>query len=76
MEKHHAMHGTANRRIAEVHGLWVWVCAECHRGTYGVHGKYGHGKDLTLKMAAEHAWMKHYGKTEEDFIKVYGKNYL
>lgn len=76
LEKHHAMHGTANRKLAEKYGLWVWCCAECHRGTNGVHGKNGHGKDLTLKMDAEWSWIKHYGKTEEDFIQVFGKNYL
>lgn len=76
IEKHHALHGTANRRLADKDGLWVWVCPECHRGTNGVHGKNGHGKDLTLKMTAEYAWMKHYGKTEYDFVQRYGKNYL
>ena len=76
LEKHHAMHGTANRKLAERDGLWVWVCPDCHRGTYGVHGKHGHGKDMTLKMAAEYAWIKHNNKTEKDWIKRYGKNYL
>lgn len=70
------MHGTANRKIAERDGLWVWVCPDCHRGTYGVHGKEGRGKDLALKMAAEYAWLKRYGKTEQDWIQRYGKNYL
>lgn len=70
------MHGTANRRLAEEDGLWVWCCHECHRGTYGVHGKDGHGKDMTLKMAAQYAWMTRYGKTEDDFRERYGKNYL
>ena len=76
MEKHHAMHGTANRKKADKDGLWVWCCPDCHRGTDGVHGRDGHGKDTTLKMAAEWAWMKHYGKTEDDFRKRYSKNYL
>lgn len=76
LERHHAMHGTANRRLAEQDGLWIWCCPECHRGDWGVHGKNGHGKDMTLKMTAEYAWMKHYGKTEEDFIRRYGKSYL
>ena len=76
LERHHAMHGTANRKLAEEDGLWVWCCPECHTGTWGVHGKYGHGKDLTLKMAAEYAWIRTTGKTEADWIKRYGKNYL
>ena len=76
LERHHAFFGTANRRLAEEDGLWCWTCSDCHRGTYGVHGKEGHGKDMTLKMAAEWAWMKWYGKTEDDFRERYGKNYL
>ena len=76
LERHHALHGTANRKRAEEFGLWAWCCTECHRGTYGVHGKNGHDKDMTLKMAAEWAWMNYYNKTEDDFRKVFGKNYL
>ena len=76
LERHHCLHGTANRRRAEEDGLWTYLCPECHRGTDGVHGKNGHDKDLTLKKAAEYQWMKLYGKTKEDFIKRYGKNYL
>lgn len=76
LERHHCMHGTANRRLAEEDGLWVWLCPECHRGTNGVHGKNGHGKDITLKKAAEYMWLRCYEKTETDWIRRYGKNYL
>ena len=76
LEKHHCMHGTANRKLAEEDGLWVWLCSDCHRGTYGVHGYAGHDYDLTLKRAAEYAWLKENGKTVADWIKRYGKNWL
>lgn len=75
-ERHHCLHGTANRKLAEEDGLWVWLCAECHRGTNGVHGKNGQEKDETLKRAAEYAWITKNGKTVEDWIKRYGKNWL
>ena len=39
LEVHHCCHGTANRSLADKHGLWVYLCNECHRGTNGVHGK-------------------------------------
>lgn len=32
--------------------------------------------DLHLKQIAEQAWLDHYGKTIDDFIKEYGRNYL
>lgn len=75
-ETHHCMHGTANRRLADMDGLTVQLCYEHHRGNYGVHGKYGHESDLKLKQAAEYAWLKYYRKTIADWIDRYGRNYL
>jgi hypothetical protein len=40
----------------------------------GVH--FNHKFDLYLKRIAEKTWCKHYGKTIDDFIKEYGRNYL
>ena len=71
LEKHHCLHGTANRRLADEDGLFVWLCHRCHMQ---LHDK-GIG-DKGLQIVAEKAWMQRYGKTEEDFIKRYGKNYI
>lgn len=71
LEKHHCIHGTANRRLADEDGLFVWLCHNCHMQ---LHDK-GIG-DKGLQIVAEKAWMSYYGKTEEDFIKRYGKNYI
>lgn len=75
-EKHHIVFGTANRKLAEEDGLWVWLCPDCHRGTYGVHGYAGHDRDLALKRAAEYAWIRKNDSSVEEWIKRYGKNYL
>lgn len=75
LEQHHAIHGTANRKKAEELGLWVWLCPECHRGTDGVHGKNGHGKDLAVKMAAEYAFLAS-GHDMADWMREIGRNYL
>lgn len=74
LEKHHCMHGVANRKRADALGLWVWLCADCHRGTDGVHGKNGHGKDESLKMAAEYAFLQEHSL--EEWMQFFGKNYL
>ena len=71
LEKHHCIHGTANRKLADEDGLFVWLCHNCHMR---LHDK-GIG-DKGLQIVAEKAWMQHYGKTEADFIKRYGKNYI
>ena len=71
LEKHHCIHGTANRKLADEDGLFVWLCHNCHMRLHD----QGIG-DKGLQIVAEKAWMQRYGKTEEDFIKRYGKNYI
>lgn len=75
LELHHCCHGTANRAQADRYGLWVYLCSECHKGTYGVHGKHGHERDLSLERAAQRAWEAKYGSREE-FRAVFGKSWL
>ena len=76
LEEHHIFFGTANRKLSEQDGLKVWLCSFHHRGTTGVHGKYGHKLDESLKSLAQLIYMQYYKKTAEDFRKRYGKNYL
>ena len=73
---HHTMYGVRNRKKADKDGLFVWLCQEHHEGTYGVHGMCGHELDIQLKRVSEQAWLDHYGKTVEEFIERYGKNYI
>ena len=71
----HHVCGSANRSKADRDGLIVYLCADCHTGTArGVH--HNRKIDLRLKQIGQKAWMEHYGKTEEEFIKAYGKSYL
>lgn len=72
---HHVLFGK-NRKNADKDGLTVWLCYQHHEGTNGVHGKNGHELDNQLKYIAEQAWLKYYNKTQEEFIKRYGKNYI
>ncbi len=57
LECHHIYFG-ANRNISEKQGFKVWLCAEHHRGTVGVHGKYGHALDIILKQERERKYIK------------------
>jgi len=72
---HHIFFGK-NRKKADEDGLTIYLCYEHHEGTKGVHGKDGHELDIKLKRLAEKNWLEHYGKTEDDFIERYGRNYL
>lgn len=74
LELHHCIHGTANRKLADRYGLWVFLCRDCHTGTNGVHGKNGHHRDLTLKCTAQRAFERTHSR--EEFRAVFGKSYL
>lgn len=72
LQEHHVFFGTANRKQSEKYGLKVWLCFEHHLGNEGVH----HNSDLN-------AWLKRKGQevfeethTREEFISIFGKNYL
>ena len=71
VELHHCWHGTANRRLADQDGLWVYLCPDHHRR---LHDKGEH--DRELMATAEYAWMIHNHKTEADFRRRYGKSVL
>ena len=75
-ERHEAFFGVRNRHKSIEDGLVVFLTHDNHEGTNGVHGKKGHQLDVMLKQQAEKRWCEYYGKTKEDFIKRYGRNYL
>ncbi len=75
LDRHHIFFGSANRKLSEQYGLWVWLTHEIHNaGTYCVHRE--HELDLMLKQKAQKKAMKHYGWTIIEFIKIFGRNYL
>lgn len=75
-ERHEIFFSKAYRNKSIKDGLIVFLTEEDHRGTFGVHGKKGSKLNKYLKKIAEKIWIKYYNKTEEDFIKRYGKSYL
>lgn len=70
-EEHHCTHGTARRKLAEEDGLKIYLCHRCHAQ---LHDKNYH--DMDILQEAERVWLEYYGKTKEDWIKRYIKNYL
>lgn len=75
LDKHHVFFG-ANRKKSEKYGLTVYLHhSRCH--IFGEHSVHVDPKtDLALKKYAQQKAMKHYGWTVEDFIRIFGKNYL
>ena len=74
IEEHHIF-GASNRKKSEQYGLKVFLCHECHNEPpHGVH----HNAELNnaLKAKIQEKAMEYYGWSVEDFIKIFGKNYL
>ena len=72
LERHHIMAGLANRSLSERHGLWVWLCHNCHTGPSGV--QYDREKNFQLKADAQEAFEKVYGRSE--WMKLFRKSYI
>lgn len=74
LDKHHCIHGTANRKLADRDGLWVYLCKYHHTmSNEAVH--QNPLMDKTLKKIAQQRWEDNFG-TRQQFIERYGKSYL
>ena len=73
LEDHHIFFGP-NRKLSEKYGMKVYLCARHHRGNASPH--MCRAIDIELKQMAERKFLEHYNKTVEDFITIFGKNYI
>ena len=79
-EKHHIMQGTANRKLSEQDGLWVYLCPACHnRPPNGVHFNK-ENMEWLHKLGQKAYELSRCDLTAEEarqaFMERYGKNYL
>lgn len=75
LHRHEVFYGTANRQRSIRDGLVIFLPPELHNmSPKGIH--FNREFDIMAKRAAERAWLDHYGKTAEEFIQEYGKNFL
>ena len=72
LERHHVMAGTANRRLSETYGLWVYLCHNCHTGTEGA--QYNKELNRKLKQDAQRAFQSYFGR--KVWMQMFRKNYL
>lgn len=75
LDCHHCF-GAANRKLSEKYGLKVYIHHRaCHIfGNQSVHQNAE--IDNRLKQIAQQKAMEHYGWTVEQFVEIFGKNYL
>lgn len=72
LQRHHIFFGTANRRLSEKYGCWVWLTQEEHTGKLGVHND--RSLDLYLKRKCQKRFEEIHG--HEKFMTIFGRNYL
>ena len=73
-EVHHIYFGAKNRKVSDRHGFIVHLCNDCHRGTNGVHGKYGYLVDTYLKKSCQLKYEETH--TRQEFMDLIGRNYI
>lgn len=74
IHKHHVFEGTGRRKKSEKYGCWIYLCAKHHNmSNEGIH--FNKELDLSIKKMCQKKWEEAYG-SREDFIRVFGKNYL
>lgn len=71
LEAHHIIKGRGKRRECETKESIVHLCADCHRGTYGVHGKGGHELDQCLRRALQATYFSQ-GRSETEVRRLMG----
>ena len=72
----HHIFGASNRKKSEKYGLKVYLHHnKCH--IFGENSVHCNAKvDRALKIAGQKMAMLHYGWNTEEFIKIFGKNYI
>lgn len=72
LEEHHCF-GGANRKLSEKYGLKVWLCHNHHNEPpFGVH----HNAENMRKLRAAAQAKFEETHTREEFMRLFGKNYL
>ena len=72
LHEHH-IYGGARRKLSEKYGLKVYLHHnECHLN--GVHKNAELNRELKAKV--QEIAMEHYGWSIEDFVRIFGKNYI
>lgn len=75
VEEHHIFFGKSKRKLSEKYGLKVWLCNYHHTGSnIAVHGKDGDKLNKELKQLGQKAF--EWQHTREEFMQIFGKNYL
>lgn len=70
LDCHHVYHGTANRKLSDIYGCWVWLRHDVHMRLHDG----DRDTDLRLKRDCQSAFERLYSR--DAFMQAFGKNYL
>jgi hypothetical protein len=73
LERHHVMHGTANRSIADKYGLALWLCHACHHHLHSSPDPLWRDIDQDLMSYAQNAFEGKHG--HDKWMQLFMKNY-
>lgn len=75
LKRHEVFYGNKQRQLSIKYGLVIFLTDEMHNmSDKGIH--FNKEFDLKVKIIAQKAFMSYYHKTEEEFIKIFGKSYI
>lgn len=75
LHKHHVYEGYGKRNLSEKYGLWIWLREDWHdMSDYSIH--FDERLNRRIKGQVQEIAMKHYNWTKEEFIKIFGRNYI
>ena len=73
LHKHH-IYEAYRRKNSEKYGCWIYLCARHHNmSNQGIH--FNKKLDTAIKQRCQEEWEARFGN-REDFIRVFGRNYL
>lgn len=71
LELHHIL----RRKVKENYHNCIMLCAECHRGTKGVHGRDGHILDMYLKYRLQSYYFLE-DKPKKEIMALMGGHFI
>ena len=71
LERHHLIHGSGRRQLAEEDGLVLMLCHFCHMDVHN-----NPKRDRELQAFGQRRWKDKFGGTDDDFRRRYGKSYV
>jgi len=71
---HHIYGGTANRRISDANGFWVWLTGQWHNQDSRVDVHHNHELDMMLKRKCQEVYEQEHLRSE--FMALIGRSYL